>query len=869
MSEPAAGAPALAGGPSPSRAGLLGAYLPPAGAYDEMMAGDGTVRPHWQWVLEAFAGLTGDARAHALEVASRMLRENGVTYVAQGDPERRNRPWQLDLIPLLVGQAEWLALEAALIQRAQLLNAVLADLYGDQRLLKEGVLPAALVYGNHQFLRPCHGIPVPGDVHLHLIAFDLGRAADGSWWVLSDRTEAPSGAGYALENRIVASRALPELFAEGNVQRLASFFGAFSEQFLALSRHDEPLAVVLSPGPSKEVYFEHAYLARYLGYTVVEGSDLTVRDDRLYLKTVEGLKPVDLLLRRIPSEMCDPLELNSDSTLGVPGLLQSARAGNVAIANALGSGLVETDALIGFLPGLCRFLMQEDLKLPSIATWWCGQPQERDRVLANLDRVVIRKVASPKTIFAPGRDSYIGPELAAEERDALARQIARHGHAFIGQEMVALSTTPTWRDGDGLKPAPMTLRIYLAAGKDGYRMMPGGLARVALKAPARAPWLGPGDLSKDSWVLWRGPVDTFSVLTQPHHAPRLKRSGRDLPSRSADNLFWLGRYAERSEGAVRLLRSLVVRLGGEAVSRADPVMLERLASLLVIHEHLSPRRARRAVGQGVRAVEHELSNILFDPDTPDGLVRVLGNVRRVAELVRERLSLDTWQILKELTEITGTWRPGRGQELDDARRLLNRMIQLHAALNGMVLENMTRGYGWRFLDMGRRLERARHGARLVRQLATRDDPEPTGMLDLLLELADSTMTYRTRYQASPLLPGALDLLLTDETSPRAVLFQLIALDRHLDVLPLEGRREGAGLSPAKRLTTGLTAELRLADMARMCELRNQKGVRVNLERLVRRLDAGVEELSDVIARTYFSHSMTRHVSGPHTRESVP
>ena len=857
----------LTASPLPPGADLLGSYRPAAGAYDELMAGDGAVRRHWRWFLDAFAGLDDDERAHALEVAQHLLRENGVTYVARGETEHGNRPWQLDLIPLLVEQAEWQRLEAALVQRAQLLNSVLADLYGPQRLLKEGVIPAALVYGNPQFLRPCHGIAVPGGVHLHFVAFDLARAADASWWVLSNRTQAPSGAGYALENRIVASRALPELFAQANVQRLASFFGAFSEHFLALSRHDEPLAVVLSPGPTKEAYFEHAYLARYLGYTVVEGSDLTVRDDRLYLKTVAGLKVVDLLLRRVPSDMCDPLELNTNSGLGVPGLLQAARAGHVAIANALGSGLVENDALISFLPGLCRFLRGEELIMPSIATWWCGQSRERHYVTQNLDRLVVRKVVSPKTIFAPGRDSYIGPELNEADRDRLAREIARHGHAFIGQEMVSLSTTPTWRDGDGLGPAPMTLRVYLAAGPDGYQVMPGGLTRVALNAPARAPWLGPGDLSKDTWVLWREPVDTFSVFTQPHHELRLKRSGSDLPSRTADNLFWLGRYAERSEGAVRLLRSLVVRLGGEAGSSADSAMLERLVSLLVIQDHLSQRRARRALEVGIRAVEQEFSNILFDPDSPDGLARVLGNVRRIAELVRERLSHDTWQIIKDLTEITATWRLGEGQELDDARRLLNRMIQLSAALNGMVLENMTRGYGWRFLDMGRRLERAQHGARLVRHLAAHGDPEATGMLDLLLELADSTMTYRTRYRASPRLHTALDLVLADETNPRSLLFQLMAIDEHLAILPLEAR--DAGLSPAKRLTTGLCTDLRLADMARLCEVSGKRGLRVNLDRLVRRLEAGVQELSDVVARTYFSHSLTQHISGPHWIEAVP
>ncbi len=853
--------------PTTAVAELLQSYRPDPGGYDELMAGDGSVRSHWRSLLSAFHALGEAERTRASQLAQRMLRENGVTYVARGDPSRKNRPWQLDLLPLLIDQAEWRELEAGLVQRAKLLNDILRDLYGPQRLLQDGSLPPALVFGNPQFLRPCHGISVPRDVHLHFLAFDVARSPDGRWWVLSDRTEAPSGAGYALENRVIASHCLSELFAQENVQRLASFFAAFSKHFLALSRHDDPLAVVLSPGPTKETYFEHAYLARYLGYSVVEGSDLTVRDDKLYLKTVDGLKLVDLVLRRVESEQCDPLELRTDSLLGVPGLVQAARTGQVVIANALGSALVENDGLLSFLPGLCRSLLGEDLKIPSVATWWCGQPREKAYVLENLDRLIIRKVFSPNTILTPGRDSFIGSKLPEAERQMLAQQIEREGHEFIGQEPVSSSTTPLWLDNGGLRPATMALRVYLAATEDGYRVMPGGLARVSQRSDGRAPWLEPSNISKDTWVLWDGPVDTFSLLAQPHHALRLRRSGRDLPSRTADNLFWLGRYAERSEGAVRLLRSLLIRLSGESGAATSAVTLKGLVSLLVVQEHLSQRRAKRAVEGGIPAVESEMWTILFDPDCPDGLARILANVRRTAELVRERLSDDTWQILMELTEISDSWSETPGQEVDDALRLLNRMIRYLAALNGMIMENMTRGYSWRFLDLGRRLERVRHAAKLIRNLAARGDPESGGALDLLLELADSTMTYRTRYKASPQLSATLDLLLADETNPRSVMFQLIAFDEHMAVMPLEDR--DAILSPAQRIITGLRTELQLADMDRLVEASRKGGVRPDLDRLVQRLEDDIKALSDLIARTYFSHSMPQHMSGPHWLEAAP
>lgn len=837
---------------------LLRSYTTVPGVYDEMIGPDGQLRPHWHRFIDNFVAMGDGERADAMDIAQRMLRENGVTYMATDEEEGSSRPWMLDLFPLLVDPADWQRLEAGLIQRATVLNAALQDLYGSQRLLREGVLPPALVFGNPQFLHACHGVKVNGGNFLHFVAFDVARSPDGSWCVLSDRAQAPAGAGYALENRIVAARCLPEFFTEGRVRRLASFFHAFSEKFLSNSRRDEPLAVLLSPGPARDIYFEHAYLARYLGYSVVEGSDLTVRDDRLFLKTIEGLKPVDLVLRRIDGDMCDPLELRTDSFQGVPGVLQVVRDGNVTMANAIGAGVVENEALLSFLPAMSRFFLDQDLQLPSIATWWAGQPNEQEHVLRNLRDLVVRKV-SPKTMFTSARDSYIGPDLSDDEAANLATQLRQHGRDYIGQEMVSVSNMPVWSPDTGLHAAPMTMRVYLAATEDGYRVMPGGLARVAQNGRSRVPWLTPGDITKDVWVLSDGPADTFSLLADQHM--RLRRGGRDLPSRAADNLFWLGRYAERAEGAVRMLRSLVMYLSGEATSLRDAQTLDRLVSLLVVQQHLTSRRAKRALGEGMRAVEAELWAILFDPDSPDGMASVLGNVSRIADLVRERLSTDTWNILKSMSDLTRDWKIRPGQEVADAAQLLTRLVQLLAALNGMVMENMTRGYGWRFLDLGRRIERVRYISRVVRDTTAKADAGHTSTLDLLLELADSSMTYRSRYKMGARLPAVLDLLLADDGNPRSLMFQLLAIEGHIQVMPQEDRT--VVLSPAQRIITGLVADVRLADPLKLAEASPRSGTRMALDRLLRRTETGMDELSNFVTQTYFSHSMAKHVSGPH------
>jgi uncharacterized circularly permuted ATP-grasp superfamily protein/uncharacterized alpha-E superfamily protein len=837
---------------------LLESYQPSSQAYDELTGGSGSVRARWHPVLESFAAIGNDARQAAHDKAQRLLEENDVTFAVQDDRDT-SRPWRLDLFPLLIEPDDWAAIERGVVQRTLLLNRLLVDLYGPQRVLAERLLPPGLVFGNREFLRPCASIGVRDDMHLHFVAFDLARSADGSWWVVSDRTQAPSGAGYALENRVVTSQCLPELFAERNVRRLASFFRAFSERFLSLSGRDQPQAVFLSPGPSKQNYFEHAYLARYLGFSVVEGSDLTVRDDRVYLKTVEGLKPVDLIMRRIGSDLCDPLELRTDSLVGVPGLVQAARAGRVTIGNALGSGLVEGDSFLSFLPGLCRHFLDEELAMPSLATWWCGQERERRYVLDHLDELVVRRVHASRNLFPRGQESLFSPEMSAAERAAMIREIEHNGHEFVGQQPMSLSLAPTWSGANALRAAPVLLRVYVAATSKGYEVMPGGLTRVADGMDPGASLLEIGDVSKDTWVLSDQPVEQFSLLAERRASQRLHRGGRDLTSRSADSLFWLGRYTERAEGAVRLLRSLVIRLRGEMGSTRMLVSPERVVAMLMAQKHLSTRRGRHVMQEGREAVERELWTILFDPECKDGLATVLGNVQRNAEAVRERLSFDTFRILRDLTEVSQAWELSPGRETDDALRLLNRLIQYLAAFNGMVAENMTHGYGWRFLDMGRRLERTRAMIQMVQQLAVRGEARAGGELDLLLELADSTMTYRGRYQAAPQLAAVLDLLLCDETNPRSAVYQIVTLEEHIAHLPSGG--DEAILTPHRRLVTRLLSELKLADPLELGGGAVRFDTRIDLERLARRIERDVHELSDRIAERFFSHSSPTRVGG--------
>ena len=440
--------------PPPSRMTWLAGYRPDARRYDELLDAGGAVRPEWRALVDRLAADSAPGAARRrLDATRRLISENGVTYNIYADSRGADRPWALDPLPFVLKAEEWREIEAGVLQRADVLEALLADLYGPQRLLAEGLAPAALPYGHPNFLWPCCGLTPRGDRWLHVYAADIARAPDGRWWLLADRTQAPSGAGYALENREIVEQVLPEGLRDLRVRQVRAFFGGFREQLLSFTEGGErPLAVILTPGPFNETYFEHAYLARQLGLALAEGHDLTVRGDTVYLKTLGGLRRVHMIYRRLDDDFCDPIELRSDSALGVPGLLEAVRAGRVVLANALGSGVLESAAWLGFLPRIAERLSGEKLKLPSVATWWCGEAPALDFVLEHLDRLVI-KPTYPNQRFEP----VFGHALDGEARTQLIERLKKRPYAYVAQERIPLSQAPTWRtDGARVVAKPVS-----------------------------------------------------------------------------------------------------------------------------------------------------------------------------------------------------------------------------------------------------------------------------------------------------------------------------------------------------------------------------------------------------------------------------
>src|SRR6202795_1110063 len=522
------------------------------GIPDEYMAQDGAPRAGWTPVFDAFSEVSPGDIERRFGAADRHLREAGVTYRAPG--ETAERLWPLSHLPLLIDEADWQQLTAGIVQRAQLLEMVLSDLYGEGRLIAENAVPAAAIAGSTEYLRSVCGIKPPGGRYLNLYAADVGRGPDGRWWVLGDRPPAPSGAGYALENRLVLSRAFTTLYKSMNVQRVAPFFEAFRDVFRASSDRHEPRIGLLTPGSFSETYFEHATLARYLGFLLVEGDDLAVSGDRIHIRTVAGLKRLDVLLRRVDSNFLDPLELDASSQLGVPGLIDVLRKNGVVVANMPGSGVLEARALLGFLPSLSRRFLGEDLSMPHIATWWCGQKSAREEVLDRLDDFAIEGAYSRSVPGFPGHGPVLAGELSPADRDRLKSAIADRGIDYVGQELVRLSTTPVWDQGR-ITPRPFVLRVFAAATQDGWTVMPGGFCRIADQLDARAVSMGDGTRAADVWVVSDKAVSTTTLLPASDSV-RIRRVAGVLPSRAADNLFWLGRYLERAEATLRLIRAL-------------------------------------------------------------------------------------------------------------------------------------------------------------------------------------------------------------------------------------------------------------------------------------------------------------------------
>jgi uncharacterized circularly permuted ATP-grasp superfamily protein/uncharacterized alpha-E superfamily protein len=810
-----------------------------AGVWDELRAPGLGLRPPWQAFsrhLQPPAGLpvATDLNRRVAQVAQQ-IRLDGVTHNVFSDAGVASRPWSLELLPLMIEPTDWAAIEAGAVQRAELLQRMLADLYGPKKLLHEGLLPPALLYRHPGWLRPMQGVRPPGDMHLYIVAFDLARGPDGRWWVVAQRTQGPSGLGYVLHNRLVISRQFPDAFRDLRVQHIASSYrrllDSLEQAAAQVARADTPRVVLLTPGPYSETYFEHAYLARYLGLPLVEGGDLTVRGERLFLKTVDGLEPVHGVLRRLDDDWCDPLELRPDSALGVPGLMQAARAGTVVMANALGSAFLESPAIQGFLPAIARRLTGQDLQLPALPTWWCGEAAARQDVTGKLDGMFLRS-----TFPRGGRTSQVH-----EPGDA---DIAGDPDAWTVQSRLRFSRAPIWSDG-AVIPRPAMVRVYVIADGGGrWHMLPGGMTRVAQREDSSVS-MQRGGSSLDTWVLTDGPVDTFSMLPARLNVDDIARRRGPVSSRTAESMFWLGRYTERTEHLVRLARATLMLINAD--NDATPPMLQALSGLAVktglapvgVPTLLqAPHLFERAVLGGLRAEKGSYS-VAYN----------LAALEQSGHVLRERLSPEQWGLIRALREdfaaallAAPDGVPGLSQvlpALDDVALKL-------AAVTGTQTDRMTRDHGWRLLAVGRLLERLIGLSATLHAFVEAGALNSAAGIDLALELFDSLITYRARYQRHEDLLALTDMLVLDASNPRALAGVVRRLRNELAKLPGGDEAVQPLLAELPQDGAGLTLEsLRGKDDA---------GIAAVLLELAAALTAAATRLADRVGARYFTLS---------------
>ena len=805
--------------------------------------------PHDEKLLEALDRIGMKRLAGRRKEAQRLLRENGATHNVF-DLFEAPRTWQFDPVPLIINAQEWQQIEAGLIQRAELLNRILADIYGPRRLLEKGLLPPELVFTHRGFLWPCADLLPPDQRHLNVYSANLTRGRDGRFWVLEDRSMPQRGSGYALENRIVLTRSFPRLFQDFQVHRLAMYYRALRNSLSLMARHNrnDPRIVVLTPGPEDPTYFEHAYFAGYLGYPLIQGGDLIARNGCVWMKSLGGLRQVDVIIRRLEDERCDPLELRGDSLFGIPGLLEAIRLGNVVTANAIGSGVLENPALLAFLPGLCRQLLGEELKLPSIATWWCGQARERDFVLNNLEKLIVRPIHPIVGVkdLVPGQGSHA-------QRTSWRNRILAQPYLYVGQEPACPATSPSFVS-DKIESRPCIFSAFLTAHDGSYMVMPGGLARSNIKTSDPHVVSLEGEICKDTWVLTAEPDKQVNLWRQAQPNQLIEPLLGPMPSRTAENLFWAARYAERTEATARLLRSILLKLR-ESNEFHDPDDRENLHYLLRALTHVTstfPGFVGKNAEELLADPRGELLSLAKDIERPGSLRASLRGLRRSTYAVRDQLPADAWRVVDNMQQ---HWNPRLTRYQIGSGRLhesISQLILQLVAFSGLTHENMSRETAWLMLNIGRRLERAQNLINLLRAtLVPCYAPNVEAqMMETVLATSNSLIVFRRRYRSFMQLSTVLELLLMDDNYPRSLAYQLCQLQQHLNELP----REKLTTRPQadEKVITEAATRLKQANCKVMTQTSGTSGTYLLLEDLLLEQKNSLNQFSTALTQLYFS-----------------
>lgn len=840
---------------------LLQTYIPGIHSFDEILAADGTIAPGWQTFFSSMLHVGTDELERRNSDMLRLLKENGVAYNIYNDPSGQTRPWELDPIPKIIDAKDWGIINAGLIQRATLFDLILKDIYGKQTLIKEGIIPQELIYMHPGFLRCCVNVKLPGTQNLILYAADMARGNDGRMWIISDRTQAPSGAGYALENRHAMSSVLPEFFNNLQVKRLSPYFDALQNALTAIAPHksDNPRVVILTPGPENETYFEHSYLAAYLGLTLVQGNDLIVKDNFVWLKTIEGLEKIDVILRRLDDNYCDPLELKSNSLLGIAGLMQVVRKGNVAIANPLGSSIVENAGLVPFLPAIAKHFFGNDLLMPSIATWWCGQPKELKYVTDNLHHLVIRRIFRNE---AGTRSAVDGASLSKKDAAALIARIQAHPELYTGQEKVAFSASPSWID-QSIKSCHSLFRSFLVSHNNGYMVMPGGLTRTSGANDNFVISNQLGGNSKDTWVLSADDKEdqvTLQLKTDGLHNAQYKRA---LPSNTAENLYWAGRYTERVIYNARMQRTIMqhllqrnnkLNLYSESSER---LLLQILTECTYTYPGFTEENGDKELAKLFENPWEELTDVLFNDKRGGSLSSNIISLKHAVYSVRNFWSTDTWRVLLKMEE---EWNKAKHTPKHNHLQMIATIDELNTsmfAFLGMNRESVRREQGWNILDLGRKIEQSLYIITALQAVFKKQQDEQTEyeLLEALMVGTQSLITYRYTYRDHLQISLVLELLMFDVNYPKSLAYLVKKIRRYVNGLPKRGK--DTLLNEQERLILEADTLLKLSNGSALSQCDPLTKEYIVLKEFLEKLYSLISSTSTLVSKTYFTHSLVQ------------
>ena len=819
---------------------------PPVGVADQVYTADGAIKPEWNYLLDSLSNLGASALKDREDKAHRILRDDGVTYNIYGKNSTTSSQWDLDLVPAIIGSQDWAVIESGLLERAELFDLMLKDFYGERTLLKQRIIPPEALFGHGGFLRACQGIQVPGDHELIIHSADMVQRADGSMCVLSDRTQAPSGIGYVLENRTVMSRVFPSLFRDSHVHRLASFFQRLRHKLISLSpSENQARVVVLTPGAHNETYFEHSYISNYLGFPLVQSGDLVVRNGFVWMKSLDGLDRVDVILRRIDDVSCDPVELYSKSHLGVPGLLDVVRSGRVVMANPLGSGVLENPILLKYLPEISKALLGREPRLDSVKTYWCGDDADFKFVLANFNQLIIKHIYRGNNL-----SSVYGGDLSAEDAESLLRQIQSYPAQFVAQERIEKPHIPSLIKGS-LEPRPAILRTFSVASDSSYIVMPGGLTRVGNKVGCPNISMQAGCPSKDTWVTASEPervIDNDALETSGQ--AELESSLMSLPSRVIENLFWMGRYAERAEASLRILRTVFMMINDEqAISKAaQRVLLHSITEITGTQPGFL-----NATDEQLDNPDEELLLIIKDGNRPGSIKSTLNSLLYCADESKELLSSDTIRVINDIRDSLDSLDSSLANGLSSApEEALDPLVIPLIALSGLMQESMVRGVGWHFMDMGRRVERSSQIMKTVTTLVTpmEDKSDNKTILNAMLRSMEVYLTYRRYSRTRTGIDLGLELVMLDASNPRSLIFQFEQLQNHFSSLR-RMNSDLSGLEEEDRVLLESVTSLKLSRIKQLAEIND--GARNELATLLKRLDILLSEFNNTLSDRYFDH----------------